>query len=138
MEYLNVSGCCETQRIYVGGSTDCVPYIGTLVHLQQNSNSLTFCTGKYNSLSAVSTARSIAMKLATATAILGFSALASAHGFVQQIWLGENLVDAWNPYKDPQKSGVNKITRKFKDNGPVTDGLFTVSHGCNFVVVAYD
>jgi hypothetical protein len=49
----------------------------------------------------------------------------SAHGYVQQIWLGDNLVDAWNPYKDPQKNPpVNKITRKFKDNGPVTDGLF--------------
>lgn len=69
------------------------------------------------------------MRTVAATAILGFSALASAHGFVQQIWLGENLVDAWNPYKDPQKAGVDKITRKFKDNGPVTDGLFTV---CNW------
>lgn len=69
------------------------------------------------------------MRIAAATAILGFSALVSAHGFVQQIWLGENLlVDSWNPYKDPQKAGVNKITRKFKDNGPVTDGLFTVSN----------
>lgn len=68
------------------------------------------------------------MKTAAATAILSFSALVSAHGFVQQIWLGENLVDAWNPYKDPQKAGVDKITRKFKDNGPVTDGLFTVSN----------
>ena len=67
------------------------------------------------------------MKTAAVTAILSFSALTSAHGYVQQIWLGENLVDAWNPYKDPQKSGVNKITRTFKDNGPVTDGLFTVS-----------
>jgi hypothetical protein len=68
------------------------------------------------------------MRTDAATAILGFSALVSAHGYVQQIWLGENLVDAWNPYKDPQKAGVNKITRKFKDNGPVTDGLFTVSN----------
>lgn len=72
--------------------------------------------------------RSIAMKTSAATAILGLSTLASAHGYVQQIWLGENLVDAWNPYKDPQKAGVSKITRKFKDNGPVTDGLFTVSN----------
>jgi hypothetical protein len=73
-----------------------------------------------------------------------FPALVSAHGFVQQIWLGNNLVDgepppsafdsrladrriAWNPYKDPQKNPpVNKITRIFKDNGPVTDGLFEV------------
>lgn len=47
------------------------------------------------------------------------------HGYVQQIWLGENLVDTWNPYKDPSKTGVNKITRKFTDNGPVTDDLFT-------------
>lgn len=52
--------------------------------------------------------------------------LVSAHGFVQQIWLGNSLVDTWNPYKDPQKKPpVNKITRIFKDNGPVTDGLFT-------------
>lgn len=54
--------------------------------------------------------------------------LVAAHGYVQQIWLGDSLVDAWNPYKDPQKKpAVNKITRVFKDNGPVTDGLFTVS-----------
>lgn len=72
------------------------------------------------------------MRTSAATAILGFSALVSAHGYVQQIWLGENLVDAWNPYKDPQKTGVNKITRKFKDNGPVTDGLFTVSNRLGF------
>lgn len=53
--------------------------------------------------------------------------LVSAHGFVQQIWFGDSLVDTWNPYKDPQKDPpVNKITRKFLDNGPVTDGLFTV------------
>lgn len=59
---------------------------------------------------------------------LFFPALVSAHGFVQQIWLGDNLVDTWNPYKDPQKDPpVNKITRKFEDNGPVTDGLFEVS-----------
>ena len=51
----------------------------------------------------------------------------SAHGWVQQIWLDNNLVDAWNPYKDPQKKPpVNKITRVFKDNGPVTDGKFEV------------
>ena len=52
--------------------------------------------------------------------------LVSAHGYVQQIWLGNNLVEAWNPYKDAQKKpAVKKITRAFKDNGPVTDGLFT-------------
>ncbi|KAF1848148.1 lytic polysaccharide monooxygenase [Cucurbitaria berberidis CBS 394.84] len=52
--------------------------------------------------------------------------LVSAHGYVQQIGFGTNLVDTWNPYKDPQKNPpVNKITRIFKDNGPVTDGLFT-------------
>ncbi|KAH7095700.1 family 61 endoglucanase [Paraphoma chrysanthemicola] len=50
----------------------------------------------------------------------------SAHGYVQQIQLGSSLVDTWNPYKDPQKNPpVNKITRIFKDNGPVTDNLFT-------------
>ncbi|KAJ4295084.1 hypothetical protein N0V90_007093 [Kalmusia sp. IMI 367209] len=67
------------------------------------------------------------MKLSLAS-ITGLLAFANAHGFVQQIWLGDKLVDTWNPYKDPQKNPpVNKITRKFKDNGPVTDGLFTVS-----------
>lgn len=38
-------------------------------------------------------------------------------------------VTAWSPYKDPQKNPpVNKITRVFKDNGPVTDGLFEVRY----------
>lgn len=49
----------------------------------------------------------------------------AAHGYVQQILFGDSLVDTWNPYKDPQKNVV-KITRKFLDNGPVTDGYFTV------------
>lgn len=58
--------------------------------------------------------------------------LASAHGYVQQIWLGENLVEGWNPYKDASKKGLNKITRKFDNNGPVTDGLFeTDAITCN-------
>jgi hypothetical protein len=65
------------------------------------------------------------MRLAALTVLL--PAVVSAHGWVQQIWLGDNLVDAWNPYKDPQKKPpVNKITRVFKDNGPVTDGKFEV------------
>jgi hypothetical protein len=65
------------------------------------------------------------MKAATLSVFL--PALVSGHGFVQQIWFGNNLVDTWNPYKDPQKNPpVNKITRIFKDNGPVTDGRFTV------------
>ncbi|KAH6722656.1 family 61 endoglucanase [Leptodontidium sp. MPI-SDFR-AT-0119] len=58
--------------------------------------------------------------------------LSSAHGFVQQIWLGNNVVDTWNPYKDPFKKGLNKITRKFDNNGPVTDDLFeTDAVTCN-------
>lgn len=65
------------------------------------------------------------MKVTSATVLSALAATVSAHGFVQQIWLGENLVDTWNPYKDPSKK-VNKISRKFKDNGPVTDGLFEV------------
>ncbi|GJC88553.1 hypothetical protein ColLi_11391 [Colletotrichum liriopes] len=64
------------------------------------------------------------MKFTSLTLVSALAATASAHGFVQQIMLGENLIDTWNPYKDPSKK-VNKITRKFKDNGPVTDGLFT-------------
>ncbi|KAF2429876.1 family 61 endoglucanase [Tothia fuscella] len=54
----------------------------------------------------------------------------TAHGFVQQIRFGDTLVEGWNPYKDPQKKpAVNKITRKFKDNGPVTDGKFMTDAG---------
>lgn len=68
--------------------------------------------------------RNIMRLLITIVSLLGG---VSAHGYVQQIWLGEKLVDAWNPYKDPQKKpAVNKITRVFKDNGPVTDDLFMV------------
>ena len=60
--------------------------------------------------------------------LLSLSVSVSSHGFVQQIWLGDTLVDAWNPYKDPGKKPVpQKLTRVFNDNGPVTDGLFTVS-----------
>jgi hypothetical protein len=55
------------------------------------------------------------------------NAFVVCHGFVQQVRLGNALVDAWNPFKDPQKKpAVNRITRKFKDNGPVTDGKFLV------------
>ncbi|VUC30183.1 unnamed protein product [Clonostachys rosea] len=73
-------------------------------------------------------------------------AVVSAHGFVQQILLGNTLVDTWNPYKDPQKNpAVQKITRVFKDNGPVTDGRFTSEEitcnigrdGKNNIPVAY-
>ncbi|KAJ0384016.1 hypothetical protein COL922a_009277 [Colletotrichum nupharicola] len=69
------------------------------------------------------------MKVTSATAVFALVATASAHGFVQQIMLGENLVNTWNPYKDPSKK-VEKITRKFKDNGPVTDGLFETDAIC--------
>ncbi|PBP21482.1 family 61 endoglucanase [Diplocarpon rosae] len=61
----------------------------------------------------------------TATILPSLFALISAHGFVQQIWLGENVVGTWNPNKDKSKKGLNKITRKFDNNGPVTDGTFT-------------
>ncbi|KAJ5054212.1 uncharacterized protein L3040_000493 [Drepanopeziza brunnea f. sp. 'multigermtubi'] len=68
----------------------------------------------------------------TAVTLPSLFALASAHGFVQQIWLGENVVSTWNPYKDPSKEDLNKITRKFDDNGPVTDGTFeTDAITCN-------
>ncbi|KAK6087336.1 glycoside hydrolase family 61 protein [Seiridium cupressi] len=61
-----------------------------------------------------------------------FATTVSAHGYVQQILFGDSLVDTWNPYKDPQKN-VNKITRKFLDNGPVTDGYFTTDAiTCNY------
>jgi hypothetical protein len=67
------------------------------------------------------------MKATTAITVLVHSTLVLGHGFVQQIWLGDSLVDCWDPYKDPQKKPpVNVITRKFLDNGPVTDGNFTV------------
>jgi hypothetical protein len=69
------------------------------------------------------------MYLYHASSLAFFVISVSAHGFVQQILLGDNLVDTWNPYKDPQKN-VIKITRKFPDNGPVTDGNFTVSSEC--------
>ncbi|GJD00086.1 family 61 endoglucanase [Colletotrichum higginsianum] len=65
------------------------------------------------------------MKFTSVSVVSALAATASAHGYVQQILLGENLVSTWNPYKDASKK-VNKITRKFRDNGPVTDGLFTV------------
>lgn len=62
-----------------------------------------------------------------AAGVLMLDAYVAAHGYVQQILLGDSLVEAWNPYKDPQKDpAVQKITRHFLDNGPVTDGEFTV------------
>ncbi|KAI0596546.1 family 61 endoglucanase [Biscogniauxia sp. FL1348] len=66
--------------------------------------------------------------------ILLLDAYVAAHGYVQQIQLGDSLVDAWNPYKDPQKDPpVSKITRHFLDNGPVTDGEFTTDAiTCNY------
>ncbi|KAH6648615.1 family 61 endoglucanase [Truncatella angustata] len=61
-----------------------------------------------------------------------FVASVSAHGYVTQILFGDKLVDTWNPYKDPQKN-VLKITRKFLDNGPVTDNAFlTDAITCNY------
>ncbi|MCJ1441529.1 MAG: hypothetical protein MMC23_002018 [Stictis urceolatum] len=73
------------------------------------------------------------MKLTLAVAAC-FLTSVSAHGYVQQILFGSNLVDTWNPYKDPSKKPAgNKITRKFLDNGPVTDNLFTTdAMTCNF------
>jgi lytic cellulose monooxygenase (C1-hydroxylating) len=67
------------------------------------------------------------MKLNIAANLLLLNSYVSAHGYVQQIALGGKLVNAWNPYKDPQKKPpVSVITRHFLDNGPVTDGMFTV------------
>lgn len=67
------------------------------------------------------------MKLTIAASLLLLDSYVSAHGYVQQIALGSNLVNAWNPYKDPQrKPPPSVITRHFLDNGPVTDGMFTV------------
>ncbi|KAK6532344.1 hypothetical protein TWF281_006533 [Arthrobotrys megalospora] len=57
----------------------------------------------------------------------------AGHGYVQQILVHSTgqYIETWNPYKDPQKN-IEKITRKFKDNGPVTDGLFeTDAITCN-------
>lgn len=56
------------------------------------------------------------------SALVGLSA---AHGFVQQLKVGNDYVTTWNPYKDPQKK-LERITRTFKDNGPITDGDYTV------------
>jgi hypothetical protein len=66
-----------------------------------------------------------------------FVASVSAHGYVTQILFGDKLVDTWNPYKDPQKN-VLKITRKFLDNGPVTDNAFLVcSYLLNFFTAVW-
>ncbi|KAF3910495.1 Endoglucanase-4 [Dactylellina cionopaga] len=57
----------------------------------------------------------------------------AGHGYVQQILVQSTgqYIETWNPYKDPQKN-IEKITRKFKDNGPVTDNLFeTDAITCN-------
>lgn len=64
----------------------------------------------------------------TAAILPTLFALASAHGYVQQLNLGGKIVDAYNPYQDDDEDAAGKtfITRKFQDNGPVTDGLFTV------------
>lgn len=59
----------------------------------------------------------------TISSLLGLSA---GHGFVQQLKVGNEYIPTWNPYKDPQKK-IERITRKFDDNGPVTDGGYTVS-----------
>ncbi|EMR70311.1 putative family 61 endoglucanase protein [Eutypa lata UCREL1] len=69
-----------------------------------------------------------------AAGLLVLDSYVAAHGYVQQILLGDNLVEAWNPYKDPQKDpAVQKITRHFLDNGPVTDGEFTTDAiTCNY------
>ncbi|KAI1185925.1 lytic polysaccharide monooxygenase [Nemania serpens] len=74
------------------------------------------------------------MKLTIAASLLLLDSYVSAHGYVQQIALGSNLVNAWNPYKDPQrKPPPSVITRHFLDNGPVTDGMFTTDAiTCNY------
>ncbi|KAG8740412.1 Esterase/lipase/thioesterase [Ceratobasidium sp. 414] len=48
------------------------------------------------------------------------------HGYVQQLKIGNEYVQTWNPYKDPQQHVV-RITRTFKDNGPIPDNEFTTS-----------
>ena len=62
--------------------------------------------------------------LACASSVVG-------HGFVQQFKIGNEYVEAWNPYKDPSKNVV-RMTRTFRDNGPVPDGQFkTGAVTCN-------
>ncbi|EUC61095.1 glycoside hydrolase family 61 protein [Rhizoctonia solani AG-3 Rhs1AP] len=60
---------------------------------------------------------------------LSCAASVLAHGYVQQLKIGSQYVPTWNPYKDPQQK-VTRITRAFKDNGPIPDG-FTSAITCN-------
>lgn len=70
------------------------------------------------------------MKLPVALLAISFLiGLSAGHGYVQQLKVGNEYIPTWNPYKDPQKN-IERITRKFKDNGPVTDGEYTVSSSC--------
>ena len=68
------------------------------------------------------------MHFSSLVGLSAFVAQVSAHGYVQQIKFGSSdYIETWNPYKDPQKgTTINRITRKFLDNGPVTDNLFAV------------
>lgn len=87
---------------------------------------------KYRILNLLPSTLPASIKMKPAIILPSLVTLSSAHGFVQQIWLGNNVVDTWNPYKDPFKKGLNKITRKFDNNGPVTDNLFeTDAFTCN-------
>ena len=63
------------------------------------------------------------MHYSALASVLSLSTLVAGHGYVQQLKIGASTyVSAWNPYKDPQKgTTISRITRKFKDNGPVTD-----------------
>ncbi|KAJ1303725.1 hypothetical protein OPQ81_008149 [Rhizoctonia solani] len=66
------------------------------------------------------------MRSAILVTTLSGAASVLAHGYVQQLKIGNEYVQAWNPYKDPQQK-VTRITRAFKDNGPIPDGEFTTS-----------
>lgn len=46
---------------------------------------------------------------------------------MQQLNVGNKYIQTWNLYKDPGEK-VEKITRKFYENCPVTDGGYTVGN----------
>ncbi|GLB34553.1 putative glycoside hydrolase family 61 protein [Lyophyllum shimeji] len=62
--------------------------------------------------------------------LVGGTWSAVGHGFVQQIKVGSEYVNTWNPYKDPQQH-VTRISRVFPDNGPIPDGDFTGVYPCH-------
>ncbi|KAG8703111.1 Esterase/lipase/thioesterase [Ceratobasidium sp. 394] len=66
------------------------------------------------------------MRSLSVVPVLACAAGVFGHGYVQQLKIGSQYVQAWNPYKDPQQHVV-RITRTFKDNGPIPDNEFTTS-----------